>query len=284
MLAIIDANELRARLEDPSLRIIDCRFSLTDPEHGYQEYRAAHIPGAAYAHLDRDLAGVVSATTGRHPLPHPDDFIARLRQWGIGLESEIIVYDNSGGAFAARLWWMLRYWIGLTAIRVLDGGIAAWIAAGNALDAEVITPSSKGRLSATSVDDSRWCTTAQLQHQRRAQHGLLIDARDPQRFRGEREPIDPVAGHIPGAKNLPFLGNLTAAGTFRPRHELRRRFLDVLAGVEPSSVVHMCGSGVTACHNLLAMDIAGLFDSRLYVGSWSEWIRDPERPVEPAGR
>ncbi|MDH3468945.1 MAG: sulfurtransferase [Gammaproteobacteria bacterium] len=284
MLAIIDANELRARLDDRSLRIIDCRFSLTDPDQGNAEYLSGHIPGAVYAHLDRDLAGVVSATTGRHPLPHPDDFTAVLRNWRIGPESEIVVYDSSGGAIAARLWWMLRHWVRHTATQVLDGGIAAWTAVDGALDAgtAAVSPSPTGLLSATNADDSGWCTTAQLQQQQALQRGMLIDARDPQRFHGEREPIDPVAGHIPGAVNLPFSGNLTAAGTFRPREELRRRFVDLLAGAAPSSIVHMCGSGVTACHNLLAMDIAGLPDSRLYVGSWSEWIRDPERPIETA--
>ena len=272
---LITAATLHAHLDDPDWVVVDCRFNLADPAAGRRAYQAGHIPGARYAHLDEDLSAPVTATTGRHPLPDPARLAATLGAWGIGPGTQVLAYDDLGGMLAAaRLWWLLR-WLGHTAVAVLDGGLPAWTRAGLPLSTDV--PVIAARTFIARPDDRLWLTVEQVQGL--PAHELLLDARGAARYRGEMEPIDPVAGHMPGALNLPTESNLAADGCFLPAAALRARFAALLGERPAARVVHSCGSGVTACHNLLAMEVAGLSGSRLYAGSWSEWIRDPQRPV-----
>lgn len=259
----------------PDWRIIDCRYDLADREWGPAAYRESHVPGAYYADLERDLSGSPAADSGRHPLPDWQAFADCLGRWGIYPDHQVVVYDQGGGAYASRLWWMLRA-VGHRRVALLDGGWAAWQAAGGARTDRM--PAGHLRSVALSPG-SGWVTTEQVVDNLRSQAFALVDARSSERFAGLREPIDPVAGHIPGALNFPFERNLSADGTFLPVGRLRDAWSECLQQVQPAAVVHMCGSGVTACHNLLAMEAAGLTGSRLYVGSWSEWLRDPGRPV-----
>ena len=277
---LVDASTLLAGVEDSDLRLFDCRFSLADTEAGRRAYAEGHLPGAYHADLDAHLSSPIGPTTGRHPLPDPARLDAWLGDCGVSPRTRVVVYDDVGGGFAVRLWWLLR-WIGHDRVALLDGGLQAWIAAGGALTRKV-PRYEKGELTA-SPDDTRWITTealaAELAADPTAGRPTLIDARAPERFRGDQEPIDPVAGHIPGAINMPLMDNLDADGRFLSAERLRERFTRAIGQAPPSSVVHSCGSGVNACHNILAMEIAGLNGSRLYAGSWSEWIRSPERRV-----
>ena len=273
---LISAADLATHLSDPLWVIVDCRFSLTEPTSGRAAYRRAHIAGARYAHLDEDLSRAPTAKEGRHPLPDPTLFAARLGAWGIGNDSTVVAYDDGSGAIAARLWWMLR-WLGHSSVLVLDGGFAAWQAL--ALPTESDLPRWQPmRFVPRRIATEAWVETdAILELQERG--SILVDARAGPRFRGEQEPIDPVAGHVPGARNWPFSNNLGQDGRFRAPSELKRD-LETLLGSQPGrDVIAMCGSGVTACHLLLAMAVAGLEPGRLYAGSWSEWIRDPARPI-----
>ena len=272
---LIDAAALAALLGQPGLRIIDCRHDLAELEAGRRAYAEGHIPGAVFMHLDEDLSGTCNGRNGRHPLPDAAAFAARLGALGIGPDDQVVACDDAGGAIAARLWWMLR-WIGHERAAVLDGGYRAWRKAALPLDAAVPSPQPVAHAPGTAAVGS--IDAAGLQAALAAQAVCLIDARSPDRFAGQNETLDPVAGHIPGAVNRFFRSNL-ADGRFRPAAELRAEFEALLAGRAPADVVHQCGSGVTACHNLLAMEIAGLHGSRLYAGSWSEWCADPARPV-----
>lgn len=274
---LIDVQTLLQHLYDPDWVVVDCRFNLADPEAGGRAYREGHIPGARYAHLDEDLAGPTTPTSGRHPLPDPATLAQTLGNWGINNATQVVAYDDSGGAFAARLWWLLR-WLGHRACAVLDGGLLAWRRQDLPFSTEILKPQPTV-FSILHEDTLSWVDSDYVLANIAAGHSLVVDARAPARYRGEQEPIDPVAGHIPGAINLPLQGNLDREGHFLDREDLRKRFAEVLEGRSPSEMVHMCGSGVTACHNLLAMEAAGLSGSRLYAGSWSEWIRDPSRPV-----
>ena len=279
---LIGAAVLRDRLADPGLAVIDCRFDLADPEGGRRAYLQGHIPGARYADLNRDLSAPINASSGRHPLPAPADFAATLQRLGIGRTSQVIAYDDNGGAFAARAWWLLR-WMGHEAAAVLDGGIKAWIGIGGRLEpgeAEPLpaAPGGNDRLTAQ-VDAAAVLDAAEVAARLKDPAFLLIDARAPERFAGSVEPIDTVAGHVAGAVNQPFSANLDADGRFLPPAELRRLWQQRLAGRKPEQVAAMCGSGVTACHNLLSLELAGLRGAKLYAGSWSEWIRDPARPI-----
>lgn len=273
---LVDPAELARHLADPGWVLVDCRFALSDPAWGRRVYAAGHIPGACYAHLDEDLSGPIGPTTGRHPLPDPEQLAARLGAWGIDGDTRVVAYDDAGGAFAVRLWWLLR-WLGHCRGAILDGGLPLWQAQGGALRTEA--PRRARRTCVPRVDGTAWVATDALAGGITGGGLQVVDARAAERFRGELEPIDPVAGHIPGAINLPFTGNLGADGRFLPPHRLRERFLAALGDTPPARVAHSCGSGVNACHNLLAMELAGLSGSRLYAGSWSEWIRDPERPI-----
>ena len=259
---------------------LDCRFDLADTTRGRRLYGQGHIPGAVFADLDLDLTGRVSAHSGRHPLPDPQALSARLGAWGIGPDTPVAVYDDLGGAFAARAWWLLR-WLGHERVQLLDGGLQAWTHAGLPLSQEI--PERRARDFPCNPAAGSWIDTADLVTALARDAIQVVDARAPARFRGEHEPIDPVAGHIPGAINLPLTDNLDSAGRFLAPERLRERFAAALGERPPGEIAHSCGSGVNACHNLLAMEIAGLGGSRLYAGSWSEWIRDPERPVATGG-
>ena len=272
---IISVAQLRERLGDPSVVIFDCRHDLMQPEKGTLAYKEAHVPGARFAHSDRDLSGAKNGRTGRHPLPEPAVLMAWLGANGVDATRQVVAYDYVGGASATRLWWMLR-WLGHEAAAVLDGGWEAWTAAGAPATTELPVISKTtftGAPRPMSVD-----VAFVLSHL--DDPGMtVIDARAPERYRGETEPIDPVAGHIPGALNRLYKNNLDANGRFKSADALRAEFQALLAGRKPEQIVHQCGSGVSACHNILAMEIAGLPGSRLYPGSWSEWCADPGRPV-----
>ncbi len=272
----VTVDEFAAHMEDPGWCVFDCRNDLADPGKGERAYSQAHIPGARFAHLDRNLSGAKTGSNGRHPLPDPAAFARWLGQAGVDDTTQIIAYDDAGGAFAARLWWLAR-WLGHPSVALLDGGWAAWLAAGQpTTDAlPVVTPSHfDGAPDPSMTVDAAW-VEAHID----TTTFRLIDARSPDRYRGENETIDPVAGHIPGAANRFFRDNLVADGRFASADTLRSVFEAIAPGLPPTALVHQCGSGVTACHNLLAMEIAGLPGARLYPGSWSEWCSDPRRPV-----
>jgi thiosulfate/3-mercaptopyruvate sulfurtransferase len=275
---LISAAQLAQHIAKPNWVVLDCRHDLANPDAGIQAYEAGHIPGARFAHLDLDLSdkspGPNGEFRGRHPLPQRDAFCATLRRWGINGDTQVIAYDAQGGMYAARLWWMLR-WVGHQAVAVLDGGLPAWSAAGQTLSTSVpavaagnltLRPSLVGAVTAADLLGN--LTTGAL---------TVVDARAPDRYRGENETLDPVGGHIPGAKNRFFKDNLQADGRFKPAEQLRAEFGALIA--RPESSVMQCGSGVTACHNLLALEAAGLPGAALYPGSWSEWCADPARPV-----
>lgn len=273
---LISAAELLAlEKQHQALLLIDCSFDLADTEAGERAWHEQHLPGAHYLHLDRDTCGPMTGKNGRHPLPEREVFAARMRTLGLRRETQVVAYDRQGGPYAAHLWWMLR-WLGHEAVAVLDGGLAAWTAAGGPLShheppapqASDFTPGPS--LSPLVEADTLHARLGTLR---------LIDARAAERFRGEVEPLDKQAGHIPGASNRFFKDNLGADGRFKPAAELRAMFEQLLPPHAPTDVVHQCGSGVTACHNLLAMEHAGLAGSALYAGSWSEWSSDPARPI-----
>lgn len=273
---LIDGRTLAAHLSDPAWVVVDCRFSLSDPDAGMRAYQAGHVPGARYAHLNNDLSSRITAMSGRHPLPDPMVLAQKLGQWGIDADKQVVVYDDSFGAMAARLWWLLR-WLGHDAVALLDGGLPTWRREGHPLNtqAPVISP-------ARFIPQPRaslWVDSQTVQKAVNQPDCRVMDARAEERYKGEIEPLDKVAGHIPGAVNLPFEDNLHISGAFLPAEELREFYLAALAGVPPQQVIQMCGSGVTACHNILAMEHAGLAGARLYAGSWSEWITDASRPV-----
>lgn len=273
---VVSPRILAARLHDPAWRVFDCRFDLKDPDAGRRAYAAGPIPGARYAHLDTDLSGPRDATSGRHPLPDADVFARWLGAWGVRRDTQVVVYDDAGGAIAARLWWMLR-WLGHERVALLDGGWAGWCAQDGPIDVSVTEHEPApypARPRAQWVIDA-----AALQAELADTRCRLVDARSPERFRGDTEPYDPVAGHVPGARNHPYQTNLDRTGCFLAPERLREVLAPCLEGCVPAQVIQMCGSGVTACHNLLAMEIAGLPGARLYPGSWSEWIADPARPV-----
>jgi thiosulfate/3-mercaptopyruvate sulfurtransferase len=280
---LVDPRRLAAHLGDPDWRPVDCRFDLADPAAGGAAYAAAHVPGAAYAHLDRDLSAPRTERSGRHPLPDPAALAATFGRLGIDERVQVVAYDDAGGMFAARLWWLLR-WLGHERVAVLDGGLAAWRAAGLPLSSEAtaIAP----RTFVPRPAPRAWVGADELDGLLEGNACLLLDARAPERYEGRAEPLDPKAGHVPGARNHPYVRNLGPDGRFLAPDELRARLLARLGGRAPSEVVSMCGSGVTACHTLLALEVAGLPGGRLYPGSWSEWSRDPARPVatgpEPA--
>jgi thiosulfate/3-mercaptopyruvate sulfurtransferase len=281
-LHLIEAAELAAALTpvqagaSQPIVIVDCRHDLAHPEWGREAFATAHIPGAVFAHLDRDLAGPVTPDSGRHPLPDPAALARFLGAAGIDAGVRVVAYDQDKSMFAARLWWLLR-WLGHERVSVLNGGLAAWRAAQLPL-AQAAAPRTARRFIARPAL-VQWVTTAEVARELRTGHMLLLDARAPDRFAGRNETIDPVAGHVPGARNHAFALNLDADGHLKSAADLRRLWQGVIGDTDPRQVVAMCGSGVTACHNLLAMELAGLPGARLYAGSFSEWIRDPARAV-----
>lgn len=280
---LIEPAELAAAVQRAHWTVVDCRFDLARPDWGASAYATCHIPSAVYAHLDRDLSGPVSPESGRHPLPLPAVLAATLGRLGIDRTTQVVAYDQGNAACAARLWWLLR-WTGHSAVAVLNGGFAAWQQAGLPVSTEPTIATHRTfelQTHPTQLDPVAttqilgMISSGDLSNGRLA----LIDARGADRFAGDNETIDPVGGHIPGARNHPFTGNLDAQGRFRGAEELRSLWLTTLGRTPTNHAIAMCGSGVTACHNLLALEIAGLQGARLYPGSWSEWIRDPRRPV-----
>ena len=274
---LISAADLRQHYKHPAWSIVDCRFDLMQPDKGHADYLQGHIPGAVYADLDRDLAAPVTEKSGRHPLPDVDVFAALLGRLGIGNDSQVVAYDNAGGALAARLWWMLR-WLGHGRVAVLDGSVEAWHATGGEIETEV--PEVTAQRFRASPDHGMLIGTSELEKELDTSvPPVLVDARDRSRFLGQTEPIDSVAGHIPGARNFPFVDTLNSDGRWREAGELEVLWRDFFSAGPPDSWITMCGSGVTACHLAISAELAGLAAPRLYVGSWSEWIRDPGRPV-----
>lgn len=279
---LVDASTLAAALQNPELRLVDARAALADADAGRRAFAESHLPGAVHADLNRDLADLSRPGEGRHPLPDSDQFAAWLGHVGIAPQHQVVVYDGGDGSMAAaRLWWMLRL-LGHRHVAVLDGGLAAWRAAGlpespllAAAAPEPPYPAQFDRDAVVEADEV-------LRRSASAQPGIF-DARAAERFRGDVEPIDPVAGHVPGARNRPFALNLRD-GQFKPADELRAELLQVLDGLPPQQAVLMCGSGVTACHLLLAFEHAGLPGARVYAGSWSGWISDPARPIARSGQ
>ena len=275
---LVSAEQAAARLADPRLRIFDSQYNLLQSGAGRAAYAESHLPGAVYADLDYDLAVPATPRSGRHPLPDPAAFGARLRSWGVDDDSLLLAYDESNGMWASRFWWMAAKWLGHPHVAVLDGGLRRWRALGLPLTAVIAPPRPAGnfspRLNEAAVVDAEITARAAVHAQSR-----VLDARAPERYRGEVEPIDAVAGHVPGARNHPSSRCFDTDGRFLPAPELRQAFEASLEGVAPDATITMCGSGVTACHLLLGMEVAGMPGGRLYAGSWSEWSRDPSRPV-----
>jgi thiosulfate/3-mercaptopyruvate sulfurtransferase len=274
---LIDTRTLETRLEDRSLAIVDCRFDLNDTSMGERGYLEGHIPGAVYAHLDRDLSGEKTGTNGRHPLPPVDAVKKTFARFGIDSGVQVVAYDQDTGMYASRLWWMLR-WLGHQAVAVLDGGFAKWIAEGRPVKSG--SESREPRRFTGSAHGEILATIGDVADASGSPEWKLIDARAPERFRGESETIDKAAGHIPGAVDWFYKSNLDPKGVFLPPDTLRTQLSQVVGATPIDRVVCYCGSGVTACHNLLALEHAGLHGAKLYAGSWSEWSSDPKRPVE----
>jgi len=274
---LVSTDILTARLSDPNIVIVDCRYKLDDETWGRREYAAHHIPGAVYASLDHDLSGPKTGTNGRHPLPDPRTFAQTLGRLGIASGMQVVAYDQDNGMFAGRLWWMLR-WLGHDAVAVLDGGFAKWTHEGRATASgdQARTP----REFTASLQSQMVVDADRVSASLKSGESTLVDARAPERYRGEIEPLDKMPGHIPGAANHFFQWNLDERGTFRSPDDLRERLHRSIGDVPADRLVCYCGSGVTACHNLLALEHAGLSGAKLYPGSWSEWSSDPARPVE----
>lgn len=274
---ILSINDLRTNLNDPDWSLIDCRFSLNDTERGRRDYQQSHLPGAIYAHLDADLsAPIIPGKTGRHPLPSSEKFAEKLSEWGVDKTVQVVAYDDAGGGVASRLWWMLR-WLGHDVVAVLDGGWNAWIAANFPVSGETAVRAKRNfepNIRENWVVDADWIAAASNDS-----HCCVMDARAASRFTGEQETIDPVAGHIPGALNVPFAENLDENGFFLSPEMLRKKYETILGERSVDKTATYCGSGVTACHSLLAMKHAGFPDALLYPGSWSEWITDKSRAI-----
>ncbi len=273
---IISVEDLNKNINNQDWFIFDCRFMLKEPEGGLQKFNQGHIPGAQFADMDKDLASPMTATSGRHPLPDPDQLIKILQSWGVNNSSQIICYDDMSGAFAARMWWLLK-WLGHEDIAVLDGGLDKWTAAGLEIETKVKerTPGTfNGR-----ANNDMWVDVEFVKNELSANKINLLDARSEERYTAKDTKTDPVAGHVPGAMSFPFSGNLSKQGVFLSKDQLRDRFASLMNNAEGKEIVNMCGSGVTACHNLLAMSVADLPMTKLFVGSWSEWIKDNSRPV-----
>jgi thiosulfate/3-mercaptopyruvate sulfurtransferase len=273
---LVSPATLNQNLDNPNWVVVDCRFSLANSNAGSYAYRHGHIPHARYAHLNNDLSSAITSFTGRHPLPDFALLAKKLGAWGITNKSQVVAYDDAGGAFAGRLWWLLRC-LGHDDVAVLNGGIQLWQKQGFSLTTTL--PNIHATTFRPYLNSTCWLNASQVQNSLAKKATCLVDARTPERYRGEQEPIDPVAGHIPGALNHAFQLNLDNQGLFLSADTLRERFKQLISTRTPEQVVHYCGSGVTACHNLLAMEHAGLTGSKIYAGSWSEWIRDKNRAI-----
>ena len=274
--SVVDADTLRQNLGNPAWRVVDCRHDLLRPDAGHQAYKEGHIAGAVFAHLDRDLSGPKTATSGRHPLPDPAQLVERFRRWGIDRDSQIVVYDSSGGQIAGRLWWLAR-WLGHERVALLDGGWQCALKAGLTIETGESSPPRGQFERAAPLEQA--VEVDLVQTARTDSDWLIIDARAPDRYAGQNETIDPIAGHIPGAVNRFWQSNLEPDGRFKPPEQLRSEFAALLGSRAPERVIVQCGSGVTACHDLLAMQLAGISGAKLYPGSWSQWITDRTRPI-----
>jgi thiosulfate/3-mercaptopyruvate sulfurtransferase len=272
---LITVGELAANLDNPDFIIFDCRHELTNPDYGKAEYAKSHLPRAQFASVDHDLSSRPTGTNGRHPLPDPDTFATWLGNQGVTKGTQVIGYDSSAGVYGSRLWWMLR-WLGHDKVAVLDGGWQAWLQAGKPTTQDI--PQARPATFVPQVRDVN-VDAAHVLANLESGSMLVVDARSNDRFNGQNETIDPVGGHIPGAVNRLFKNNVGEDGRFRSAEELQREFRSLIGEMPVQNVVHQCGSGVSACHNLLAMELAGMSGSRLYPGSWSEWVCDPKRPV-----
>ena len=274
--ALAGTGDLSGHLDDPDWIVFDCRHDLAAPERGRAEYAQSHIPGARFLHLDEDLSAPKTGKNGRHPLPDPERLAEKLGRAGVDSRKQVIAYDAQGGMVAARLWWLLR-WLGHLPVAVLDGGWTQWVAEGRQQTADVPRPQ-PGRFEGRARNDC-WVGPHFVREHLGDETTVLVDARAPDRFRGQNETIDPVGGRIPYARNRPYRDNLDASGRFKTPEALNAEFKALLGKTGPRQAVNYCGSGVSACHNLLAMEVAGLPGARLYPGSWSEWSADPSRPV-----
>jgi thiosulfate/3-mercaptopyruvate sulfurtransferase len=276
---LITAQELQQALATPGadLLVLDCSFDLANPAAGRAAHAVGHVPGAFYVSLDDTLSSAKTGLNGRHPLPDADTFAAAIAALGAGQHTAIVAYDNAGGMYAARLWWMLR-WVGHANVRVLDGGYAAWLAAGGAVSSTASVARAPGHFK-RGESLVRSFSYAEVLAKTSSRERVVVDARAADRYRGENETLDPVGGHIPGALNRLFRNNLAADGRFKPAAELRAEWQALLGATPITSVINQCGSGVTACHNLLAQEVAGLSGAALYPGSWSEWCAQPGAPI-----
>ena len=273
---LLSTEELARHLDDPDWIVVDARHELTNPETGPRVYAEGHIPGAYFMHVDHDLSGPKTGRNGRHPLPAVDEFAAKLNERGVGPGKQVVIYDDLGGNYAVRLWWMLR-WLGHEAAAVLDGGYPLWVKEGRPVTQAVPAPRKGSFVPRPHLGDA--VDVHFVGRFSRSPEVRVVDARAAERFTGQTETIDPVAGHVPGAINRFWKDNLEPDGRFKAAARLRGEFERLLGATRPEQVVHMCGSGVTACHNLFAMELAGLPGSKLYPGSWSEWCADSSRPV-----
>ena len=275
--SLISPQIVNEHLEDSNWRFFDCRYVLTEPDKKQAEFAVSHLPGALYAHMNRDLAAPpIPGKTGRHPLPEKQELIKLFSTWGIDHAVQVVIYDDAGGAYAVRLWWMLR-WLGHDAVAVMDGGWPRWIKEGRPVSADLIIPKA---VEFKANQREHWLVTAEdVRNYFDNPEVRVLDARSRDRYRGENETLDPVAGHIPGAVSAPFVENFDPDGNLKSKSELRKMYLELLDGSPAEKAISYCGSGITACHNILAMYYAGLGNSRLYSGSWSDWITNPERLV-----
>ena len=273
---IISAKNLIENINDPNYRLFDCRCDIKDTAYGLEAYNEGHIPGAIFIDVDNDLASEKNSTSGRHPLPNIEDIAYKLSKWGVSDNTQVVIYDDAGGAFASRMWWIMK-WLGHANVAVLDGGIGSFIAMGHKLTSEYSQTISSNFV--PSVDNGMHVDVKEVENVQYQLDRILIDARSKERFLGIKDPVDNVCGHVPGAISSPLSLNLNKNGLFRSPEELKLHFSKLLGEIKPENVISMCGSGITACHNLLAMEIAGFTGAKLYVGSWSEWITDPNRPI-----
>ncbi len=278
---LVSTETLASHLKDRNWLIFDCRYDLNDPDWGFAQYQVSHIPGAVYVHLKEDLAGKISSKSSRHPLPDPETFARKCASWGIQPDKQVVVYDHAGGSYADRLWWMLRA-IEHQHVAILDGGFPKWLTENRPVSQGIEKPiPTESHLAGIPFNPQLLMSADDVEKILNDPAYRLIDARAPERFSGAVEPLDPVAGHIPGAINRYYMLNLNPDGTFKSADVLKAEFQSLLDGIAPENVIVYCGSGVTSCHLLVAMEVAGIKGARLYAGSWSEWCRNPARPRFP---
>ena len=273
---IISAEDLINNINNKEFIIFDCRCDIKETSYGIDQYTEGHIPNAVFVDIDTDLADKKTSTSGRHPLPDPKILTEKLCNWGMSNTKQVVIYDDAGGAFASRMWWILR-WLGHEKTALLNGGLGAYMAAGGKLTSEI--KAHENALFDITIDDAMHVTLKEVEDAQYRMDKLIIDARSKERYLGIKDMVDPIAGHVPGAISYPLGNNLDKRGCFKSSEELKLQFSKILGDIKTEGIISMCGSGITACHNILAMEIAGIKNVRLYVGSWSEWITDKNRPI-----